>query len=299
MRQQVAAQRRSSSFSKPCARTGSVLFRLLLHTSSARLALVCAGVQARPPSAGGSAGHGAELHRSSSRTADDAASLSVRLQRRPSLAAPPGRHRHASSCYCDVGLPIDRPYLNYQLSSIASNMPALHCMRVPCYNRRMSFDTGTSGTTPQQTPLLAQRIAAEVAKVIVGQQEVLELMLCTYFAQGHLLFEGVPGLAKTLMVKALAVASSTSFNRIQFTPDLLPSDIIGTNVFDIGKSEFRFRQGPVFASFILADEVNRTPPKTQAALLEAMEERRISVDGETHMLPHGFHRLRHAKPRGI
>jgi MoxR-like ATPase len=152
----------------------------------------------------------------------------------------------------------------------------------------MSFAPGISITSPQQTPLLAQRIAAEVAKVIVGQQDVLELMLCTYFAQGHLLFEGVPGLAKTLMVKALAVASSTSFNRIQFTPDLLPSDIIGTNVFDLGKAEFRFREGPVFASFILADEVNRTPPKTQAALLEAMEERRISVDGETHMLPSDF-----------
>jgi MoxR-like ATPase len=129
---------------------------------------------------------------------------------------------------------------------------------------------------------------SEVGKVIVGQQDVLELMLCTYFAQGHLLFEGVPGLAKTLMVKALAVASGSSFTRIQFTPDLLPSDIIGTNVFDIGKTEFRFRQGPVFASFVLADEVNRTPPKTQAALLEAMEERRVSVDGETHLLPADF-----------
>jgi MoxR-like ATPase len=152
----------------------------------------------------------------------------------------------------------------------------------------MSIDTGTSSAAPVQTPKLAERICAEVAKVIVGQDEVLELMLCTYFAQGHLLFEGVPGLAKTLMVKAMAAATSTSFNRIQFTPDLLPSDIIGTNVFDIGKSEFRFRQGPVFASFILADEVNRTPPKTQAALLEAMEERRISVDAETHMLPADF-----------
>jgi len=141
---------------------------------------------------------------------------------------------------------------------------------------------------PSNTPRLAKAIMMEVAKVIVGQDDVLELMLCTYFAQGHLLFEGVPGLAKTLMVKALAVTAGTSFNRIQFTPDLLPSDILGTNVFDIGRTEFRFRPGPVFASFVLADEVNRTPPKTQAALLEAMEERSVSVDGETHMLPGDF-----------
>ena len=87
----------------------------------------------------------------------------------------------------------------------------------------------------------------------------------------------MPGLAKTLMVKALALASGGSFSRIQFTPDLLPSDIVGTNVFDLTQREFRFRQGPVFASFLLADEVNRTPPKTQAALLESMEERHVSV----------------------
>lgn len=142
--------------------------------------------------------------------------------------------------------------------------------------------------SPQRTPELAKAIGAEAAKVIVGQEDVLELMLATYFAQGHLLFEGVPGLAKTLMVKALAATAGVGFNRVQFTPDLLPSDILGTNVFDLGRSEFRFRSGPVFTSFLLADEVNRTPPKTQAALLEAMEERSVSVDGETHMLPRDF-----------
>jgi MoxR-like ATPase len=141
---------------------------------------------------------------------------------------------------------------------------------------------------PAHTPRLVQRIMAEMAKVIVGQDEVIRLMLTTFFARGHLLFEGVPGLAKTLMVKALARATSGNFSRIQFTPDLLPSDIVGTNVFDMGASRFNFRPGPVFARFVLADEVNRTPPKTQAALLEAMEERVVTVDGEPHPLPDGF-----------
>jgi MoxR-like ATPase len=142
--------------------------------------------------------------------------------------------------------------------------------------------------TGTHTSRLAQSIYGEVGKVIVGQSKVLELMLAAHLARGHVLFEGVPGLAKTLMVKALATALGGSFSRVQFTPDLLPSDITGTNIFDIGRSEFRFRQGPIFASFILADEVNRTPPKTQAALLEAMEERSVSVDGQTRALPADF-----------
>ena len=148
--------------------------------------------------------------------------------------------------------------------------------------------------SPQQTPApthvpeLYSRIRAEVGKVVVGQDEILELALTTYFARGHLLFEGVPGLAKTLIVKALARAAGASFNRIQFTPDLLPSDIVGTNVYNLAEQRFNFRRGPVFASFILADEVNRTPPKTQAALLEAMEERHVSVDGQRHDLPADF-----------
>jgi len=141
---------------------------------------------------------------------------------------------------------------------------------------------------PRETPRLAEALLKEVAKVIVGQDDVLELILTTYFAGGHLLFEGVPGLAKTLMIKALGAAAGASFSRIQFTPDLLPSDITGTNVYDISKQEFHFRSGPVFASLVLADEINRTPPKTQAALLEAMEERHVSVDGVTHPLPQDF-----------
>jgi len=152
----------------------------------------------------------------------------------------------------------------------------------------MDITAGTPANTPVETPRLAQALLAEIAKVVVGQEEVLELVLTTYFAGGHLLFEGVPGLAKTLMIKVLGAAAGASFNRIQFTPDLLPSDIIGTNVFDISRQEFTFRPGPVFASLVLADEVNRTPPKTQAALLEAMEERHVSIDGVTHPLPADF-----------
>jgi len=158
-----------------------------------------------------------------------------------------------------------------------------------CYTWSMSsFQPERHLTGPAQTPVLAKQLLSEIAKVIVGQDEVLELVLTTYFAGGHLLFEGVPGLAKTLMVKALAQAAGGSFSRIQFTPDLLPSDITGTNVYDLSTKEFRFRQGPVFASLLLADEINRTPPKTQAALLEAMEERHVSVDGQGYPLPQDF-----------
>jgi MoxR-like ATPase len=152
----------------------------------------------------------------------------------------------------------------------------------------MDFAAQPTAAAPQQVPLLYRRIREEVGKVIVGQDEILELAVTTYFARGHLLFEGVPGLAKTLIVKALARAAGSSFNRIQFTPDLLPSDIVGTNVYNLAEQRFNFRKGPVFASFILADEVNRTPPKTQAALLEAMEERHVSVDGQRHDLPSDF-----------
>ena len=152
----------------------------------------------------------------------------------------------------------------------------------------MDMTSPFSEATATETRRLGKALLKEIGKVVVGQDEVLELMLTTYFAGGHLLFEGVPGLAKTLMVKALGIAAGASFNRIQFTPDLLPSDITGTNVYDLSRQEFNFREGPVFASLVLADEVNRTPPKTQAALLEAMEERHVSVDGRTYPLPSDF-----------
>lgn len=127
-------------------------------------------------------------------------------------------------------------------------------------------------------------IRREMAKVVVGQEEAIDCLLIGILAQGHVLLEGVPGLAKTLMVKALAHTLRAGFKRIQFTPDLMPSDVIGTNTFDLRQSEFRLRKGPIFTDLLLADEVNRTPPKTQAALLEAMEERQVTIDGELYPL---------------
>jgi len=127
---------------------------------------------------------------------------------------------------------------------------------------------------------MTMAIRTEMAKAIVGQDETVEGLLTGLYAEGHVLLEGVPGLAKTLMVKALAAAIGAGFKRIQFTPDLMPADVIGTNVFDLRTSEFRPRHGPVFTDLLLADEINRTPPKTQAALLEAMEERQVTIDGE-------------------
>jgi len=137
-----------------------------------------------------------------------------------------------------------------------------------------------------------EAMRSEVAKVIVGQQEVVEEMLIALFAGGHVLLEGVPGLAKTLLISSLARVMELSFNRIQFTPDLMPSDITGSEVLEedhgTGKRSFRFLQGPVFANVILADEINRTPPKTQAALLQAMQEREVTAGGTTHRLAEPF-----------
>ena len=135
-------------------------------------------------------------------------------------------------------------------------------------------------------------LKAEMAKVIVGQHSVLEELLIAIFARGHCLLIGVPGLAKTLMIHTLADALNLSYNRIQFTPDLMPSDITGTEVIQEDKAtgirQFKFLRGPIFANIVLADEVNRTPPKTQAALLEAMQERQVTVGGERHRLPDPF-----------
>ncbi|MBI5724330.1 MAG: MoxR family ATPase [Planctomycetes bacterium] len=131
----------------------------------------------------------------------------------------------------------------------------------------------------------------ELAKSIVGQKDVLDQIFAAIIARGHCLLVGVPGLAKTMMVSALAKCMELSFKRIQFTPDLMPSDITGTNVIDeseTGRREFRFVQGPIFAHIILADEINRTPPKTQAAMLQAMQEREVTVGQNTHSLPNPF-----------
>ncbi|HEX8687931.1 MAG TPA: MoxR family ATPase [Pyrinomonadaceae bacterium] len=129
-----------------------------------------------------------------------------------------------------------------------------------------------------------EHVRAELRKVVVGQDEVVEQLLVALLAEGHALVEGVPGTAKTLMVKTLARIVGAEFGRIQFTPDLMPSDITGTNVFNTATATFSLRRGPVFTDVLLADEINRTPPKTQAALLEAMEERQVTIDGEQHRL---------------
>ena len=137
-----------------------------------------------------------------------------------------------------------------------------------------------------------EQVRTELSKVIVGQDEVVEQLMIAIFAQGHCLLEGVPGLAKTLMVSTLAKTLRLDFNRIQFTPDLMPSDITGTEVIQEDKSSgarsFKFLQGPIFANIILADEINRTPPKTQAALLESMQEKQVTIGGQRHALPAPF-----------
>jgi MoxR-like ATPase len=140
----------------------------------------------------------------------------------------------------------------------------------------------TGATAPVQR--LIEAIRGEVKKVVVGQDEVIGQFLIALLVGGHVLLEGVPGVAKTLTSKSLAGAIAAQFKRIQFTPDLMPSDVVGTNVFNMGTQEFSLKKGPVFTDILLADEINRTPPKTQAALLEAMQERHVTIDGEEHQL---------------
>ncbi|MBM3498816.1 MAG: MoxR family ATPase [Armatimonadetes bacterium] len=135
---------------------------------------------------------------------------------------------------------------------------------------------------------LTERIMQQVGRVIVGQDEVVMQCLVAVLAHGHVLLEGVPGTAKTLLVKTLARALGRDFGRVQMTPDLMPSDVIGTYVFDGGTGEFRLRKGPLFTSVLLADEINRAPAKTQSALLEAMQELQATIDGVTHPLDPGF-----------
>ena len=135
---------------------------------------------------------------------------------------------------------------------------------------------------------LADSIRQDVAKAIVGQDEAVELMLIALLSSGHILLEGPPGTAKTFLAQCFARVLGMDFGRIQFTPDLMPGDILGSNLFNFQTSQFTLTRGPVFCELLLADEINRTPPKTQAALLEAMQERSVTIDGETHRLPPRF-----------
>src|SRR5690349_2826962 len=147
------------------------------------------------------------------------------------------------------------------------------------------FDVRTDLSTLQQS---VHTLKTEIGKVIVGQEQMVELLLAAMLADGHVLIEGVPGVAKTLTAKLLSKSISVGFSRIQFTPDLMPSDVIGTSIFNPRESTFQFRQGPIFSNIILIDEINRAPAKTQAALFEVMEERQVTVDGNTFHLPPPF-----------
>ncbi|MEP6868083.1 MAG: MoxR family ATPase [Novosphingobium sp.] len=145
-----------------------------------------------------------------------------------------------------------------------------------------------STLTLDQVGQLAEAIRGQVAKAVVGQTETVDQLLVALMAQGHVLLEGPPGTAKTLLAQCFAASLGLHFGRIQFTPDLMPGDILGSNLFNFQTSQFTLTRGPIFCDLLLADEINRTPPKTQAALLEAMQERRVTLDGETQMLPAHF-----------
>jgi len=135
---------------------------------------------------------------------------------------------------------------------------------------------------------LTGAIRSEIAKAIVGQEAMVDMLLVALLSEGHVLLEGPPGTAKTFLAQSFATTLGLDFGRIQFTPDLLPGDILGSNLFNFQTSQFTLTRGPIFCDLLLADEINRTPPKTQAALLEAMQERRVTLDGETHRLPDRF-----------
>src|SRR5258708_1572903 len=147
------------------------------------------------------------------------------------------------------------------------------------------FEQRTDLGELQQT---VEQLKADIGKVIVGQEQMIELLLAGILSDGHILIEGVPGVAKTLTAKLLSKVISVGFSRIQFTPDLMPSDVIGTSVFNPRESSFQFRAGPIFSNIVLIDEINRAPAKTQSALFEVMEERQITVDGQTLLLPPPF-----------
>lgn len=150
------------------------------------------------------------------------------------------------------------------------------------------MSTSESDTHPEAAREALNRVRAEVGKAVVGQDAAVTGLIVALLARGHILLEGVPGVAKTLMVRTLAAALNIETSRVQFTPDLMPGDVTGSLVYDTKTSDFEFRPGPVFTNLLLADEINRTPPKTQSALLEAMEERQVTVDGKARLLADPF-----------
>jgi len=135
---------------------------------------------------------------------------------------------------------------------------------------------------------LGKRVREQIGRIVVGHDRIVDWLLVTLLSEGHVLLEGPPGTAKTLLARSFAVCLDLSFNRVQFTPDLMPGDLLGTNLFDFASNSFTLTKGPVFTDFLLADEINRTPPKTQAALLQAMQERMVTIDGVTHALGDNF-----------
>jgi MoxR-like ATPase len=141
---------------------------------------------------------------------------------------------------------------------------------------------------PATTTARAAAVLDEIERVVVGKRSALTLILTTVLAGGHVLIEDLPGLGKTLIARSFAAALGLDFTRVQFTPDLMPADLLGSTIYDMQSGHFEFRPGPIFTNLLLADEINRTPPKTQAALLEAMAERQVSIDGTTHLLPEPF-----------
>lgn len=155
-----------------------------------------------------------------------------------------------------------------------------------------SLQTNSDGeylsTEAAQLQATVSRIKTELRKVIIGQDELIDLMIAALLTRGHVLLEGAPGIAKTLLSKLLAQTLQVQFARIQFTPDLMPTDIIGTTIFELKKSEFQFRKGPIFSNIVLIDEINRAPAKTQAALMEVMEEEQVTVDGITYHMARPF-----------
>ena len=147
----------------------------------------------------------------------------------------------------------------------------------------MTRSSGPAATTAQ-----CEAVLDEIGRAVVGKRRALSLILTTMLARGHMLIEDLPGLGKTLIAKSFAAALGLEFTRVQFTPDLLPADLLGSTIYDMQSGRCEFRRGPVFTNLLLGDEINRTPPKTQAALLEAMAERQVSTDGVTHLLPEPF-----------